>query len=83
MGHRAYGVDEFRLIIVHPHYRSLPNHISCGTMLQPLTKHHGDDNHLVDGGHVELCDSRSLGSYFCPREAQSLRAYQCYMGPNP
>ena len=37
------------------HHRSLlPNHILCGTMFQPLTKDHGDDNHLA----VTSADSR-------------------------
>ena len=60
MGHRTNGVEGFKVITVHSHHRSsLPNHISCGTMFRPLTKDHGDDNHLAvtsagSGGSQDL-----------------------------
>ena len=48
MDHQTNGVEGFKVITVHHHHRSsLLNHILCGTMFQPLTKDHGDDNHLA------------------------------------
>ena len=53
-------LEGFKVITVHPHHRSsLPNHILCGTMFQPLTKDHDDENHLAvtsagSGGSQDL-----------------------------
>ena len=60
MGHRTNRVEGVKVITAHAYNRSsLPNHISCGTRFQPLTKDHGDDNHIVvpsagSGGSQDL-----------------------------
>ena len=56
-GRRIQG-DHNATVLAH-HRSSLPNHISCGTTFQPLTKDHGDDNHLAvtsagSGGSQDL-----------------------------
>ena len=61
MGHRTNGVEGFKVITVHPHHRSsLLNHIPCGTMFQPLTKDHGDDNQLAVTSAGSGDDERGL-----------------------
>ena len=89
IGHQTNGVEGFKVITVHPHHRSsLPNHILCGTMFQPLTKDHGDDNHLAVtsadsrgsqdlGRRPEMASAGFAMDRFVPKQKEVWQIIQC------